>query len=564
MQAAADVERPLLIVMGALEPSAEAVGVLLEALDSDPMIGFAVPRLGNARGDGIARLDAGGDRHIDELPRRLLAEIPDTYNVADGPARCLLIKPAVLGNFRGLDGQFLTLDAALWHWVGQARRCGFRTLVCNRAVVASRSMERPQPPAALAFQRLPDVDRVRLRDALPDIDRAQAEFGTRQVSPIETRLARALPQAYAERPSLLLDVRNIVPGMNGTTMAALGIGRGLHTLGSGWDVALLASRDAARFHSLDSSFPEWPTYTRVPDRQFTVALRLSQPWHIDELLDLHALAAFNVHFFLDTIAWDIAYTAPRHLDGTWRFMADHADALMFDSDFTRQQLVRRFPAAATVRGLVCHYSFDLTEYVHPDISPRADDERFIFVVGNGYDHKDVTRTIDLLTRAFPYEKIVGLGSAAGSRPGVTVLESGTLSEHEVHRLYAGAAAVVFPSFYEGFGFPVLTTLAYGRPVLARRSALLEEIAACCPAGRGRLVPFDRREDLVELVGRLLHGRAVPEHPLGTGLDGKPAKSWRDSAAGMIQFLDDLTADVSRSRWRQRDHVARQLRAARAG
>ncbi|HYT68459.1 MAG TPA: hypothetical protein VEL51_18680, partial [Vicinamibacterales bacterium] len=129
MVAAADAERPLLIVIGAIEPSAEPLGVLLEALDSDPMIGFAVPRLGNARGDGIARLDVGGDRQIDELPRRILAEIPDTYIVADAPARCLLIKPSVLANFGGLDDRFLTLDAALWHYAGQARRCGFRTLV---------------------------------------------------------------------------------------------------------------------------------------------------------------------------------------------------------------------------------------------------------------------------------------------------------------------------------------------------------------------------------------------------------------------------------------------------
>ncbi len=382
------------------------------------------------------------------------------------------------------------------------------------------------------------------------------------MAPVETRLARALPGAYGERPSLLLDVRNIVSGMNGTTMAALGVGRGLHALSSSWDVALLAARDAAKFHNLGATFPGWPVYTRVPDRQFTVALRLSQPWHVEELLDLHALSAFNVYFFLDTISWDIAYTAPRHLDGTWRFMADQADALMFDSEFTRQQLVRRFTSAAGTRSLVCHYSFDLSEYVYPDIAPCPDDDPFIFVVGNGYDHKDVARTIDLLTRAFPYQKIVGLGAAADSTSRVTVLESGTLSEHDVHRLYAGALAVVFPSFYEGFGFPVLTTLAYGRPLLARRSPLLDEIAACCPAGSGSVVPFDRREDLVELVGRLLHGRDVPELQLGKALDNGRPKSWTDIAANMIRFLEDLAGDPSRSRWRSREHVARQLMAAR--
>ena len=44
------------------------------------------------------------------------------------------------------------------------------------------------------------------------------------------------------------------------------------------------------------------------------------------MIDLHEAAAYNAYLFLDTISWDTAYPAPRHLDGTWRFMADHADA----------------------------------------------------------------------------------------------------------------------------------------------------------------------------------------------------------------------------------------------
>src|SRR5262252_2206781 len=97
-------------------------------------------------------------------------------------------------------------------------------------------------------------------------------------------------------------------------------------------------------------------------------------------------------------------------------------------------------------------------------------------VGNAYDHKDVARTIELLTVAFPFEPIVALGPAPAPTPRVTVFESGTLSEIELHRLYADSRAVVFPSFYEGFGLPIVTTLAYGGTLLARRSALLSEIA----------------------------------------------------------------------------------------
>ena len=563
MSAAANSGRPLLVLIGGIEPGCEAVGVLLAALDDDPMIGFASPRLTGSSGHTIAALDEGGDRALPEMPRRLLAELPPSYLVADARSRCLLIKPDVLADFGQLDSRFQSLAGALWHYVGCARRCGFRTLVSNQVVVTDTGADGQRPSCTATFQSLPRRDQMLLRELLPEVERTQVEFGTRPIAAIETRLARALPLAYAARPSLLLDVRNCGRTMNGTAIAALGIAGGLQALGGDWEVALLARREASLAHELEHRFPEWPIYTSVPDRQFTIALRLSQPWHVDELIELHGLAAYNVFLFLDTISWDIAYPAPRHLDGTWRFLADQADGLVFISEFTRGRFLRRFAHGASVPQVVSHLSFDAADYIHPEVQAARDAPGPIFVVGNGYDHKDVSRTIELLTAAFPFEPIVALGPAPSPTPRVTVFESGTLSEPELHRLYAGSRAVVFPSFYEGFGLPIVTTLAYGGTLLARRSALLSEIAGESMPGQGRIVPFDRREDMVELVGRILHHKAVRELPLGGALAGGRPKSWRDVAATIATFAGELSSDLSRSRWRSRDHAIRQLLAARA-
>jgi hypothetical protein len=119
---------------------------------------------------------------------------------------------------------------------------------------------------------------------------------------------------------------------------------------------------------------------------------------------------------------------------------------------------------------------------------------------------------------------------------------------------------VFPSFYEGFGFPILTTLAYGGTLLARRSPLLDEIAAHC-APRGRIVAFDRREELVELIGRVLHGRDLTPLSMGTALQNGRPKSWLDVGKTVRDFLTDLSRDLARSHWRTRDHAIRQLMAA---
>ena len=366
LAAAGEDELPLLVLLGDVRPSAAAVGSLLEAVEADPMIGFASARLTGADDGSIARLDVAGDREIDELPRRVLAEIPDTYLVADAPGRCLLVKPVVGAEFRDLDVRFRSVAGALWHYMSRARRCGFRTVICNRAVVDAPGQARPCPPSTITARNLPEADRVLLRELSPDVEKTVVEFGTANAAVAETRLARALPHAYGARPSLLLDCRNIVSGMNGTTIAALGICRGLHKLAPEWDITLLSSKDASAFHELEASYPGWQIATTLPARQFTVALRLSQPWHIQEMIDLHVAAAYNAYLFLDTIAWDAAYPAPRHLDGTWQFMADHADGLVFISQYTRDRFRRRFRVRAGMREMVAYLSFDPADYVRAD------------------------------------------------------------------------------------------------------------------------------------------------------------------------------------------------------
>ena len=421
------------------------------------------------------------------------------------------------------------------------------------------------PCDAAAVQPLPAMsarDQGLLRRLVPDLDRAWQESRGSPWERFERLCTASIDTPKPPpRPSLLLDVRNVGPIYNGTTQAVLGIVNGLKVLQPKWDVALLANADGAVFHDFKRVYAGWPVHTTLPDRPFTAALRPSQPWHIQEMVDLHSVSLFNAYLLLDTIAWDIAYAAPPHLEGTWQFLADHADAFLFDSHFTRQRFVERFPSAGSVPGRVTHLSFDPTEYARTDVSSTSGGDEFILVIGNNLDHKDVRHTVEALASAFPFRHIRALGPADVVSPFVTAQRSGGLPELEMHRLYASAQFVVFPSFYEGFGFPILTALAYGRTVLARRSALLEEVAAQCDC-RGRLVVFDRREELVELIGRLVHGEPVPEHPLGLGLANGRPKTWRDVARDTLDFLESRVREPSRSRWTAREHAVRQLMAYR--
>lgn len=62
----------------------------------------------------------------------------------------------------------------------------------------------------------------------------------------------------------------------------------------------------------------------------------------------------------------------------------------------------------------------------------------------------------------------------------TVIEHNTLTDAEMVRWLRGAAAVLLPSFAEGFGFPVIEALALGVPVLCSDIAALRETGASVP------------------------------------------------------------------------------------
>jgi glycosyltransferase involved in cell wall biosynthesis len=63
--------------------------------------------------------------------------------------------------------------------------------------------------------------------------------------------------------------------------------------------------------------------------------------------------------------------------------------------------------------------------------------------------------------------------AAGARDALNVL--GVVSDARLDALYRDAAALVYPSLYEGFGLPVLEAMSRGTPVVAARASSVPEV-----------------------------------------------------------------------------------------
>lgn len=102
-------------------------------------------------------------------------------------------------------------------------------------------------------------------------------------------------------------------------------------------------------------------------------------------------------------------------------------------------------------------------------------------------------------------------------------------------LTAGARALVYPSFYEGFGLPVAQALAAGCPVIASGVSSLPEIIG----GAGLLVDPNSPADLMSAIARISDSGSLSERLKSAGRERARLFSWERAARQSFDYFRTL-------------------------
>jgi glycosyltransferase involved in cell wall biosynthesis len=175
---------------------------------------------------------------------------------------------------------------------------------------------------------------------------------------------------------------------------------------------------------------------------------------------------------------------------------------------------------------------------------------YILSVATTQPHKNLDGLIEamrILGTDRPAQRLVLVGAAGTADAGLrrrvaeagldrSILFGGRVNDETLDALYRGAALFVYPSLYEGFGFPLLEAMQRGVAVLSSEATSLPEV------GGDAVAYVDARSPaaIASEIGRLLDDPERRARLVSAGRARVDEFSWRRAAKETLAVYERLT------------------------
>ncbi|ECS4498438.1 glycosyltransferase family 1 protein, partial [Salmonella enterica subsp. enterica serovar Kentucky] len=153
------------------------------------------------------------------------------------------------------------------------------------------------------------------------------------------------------------------------------------------------------------------------------------------------------------------------------------------SNFSKERIVAW--SGVNPNKIVTVYN-GVSSLFNADVKPLNLGYKYLLCVGNRKTHKNEKCVISAFAKADidPAIKLVFTGNPCNDLEKLIIQHGlservkffGFVSEKDLPSLYKGSLGLVFPSLYEGFGLPVVESMACGIPVLTSLTSSLPEVA----------------------------------------------------------------------------------------
>jgi len=170
------------------------------------------------------------------------------------------------------------------------------------------------------------------------------------------------------------------------------------------------------------------------------------------------------------------------------------------------------------------------------LKPKYKDVGLVIAGAKGWKCEDIFKEANIWTSNVPLTTPnVGTTFGVNNSSDVAnnrIIFTGQLSDEERFLYYRAASIFIYPSFFEGFGFPPLEAMSCGTPVITSRTSSLPEVVGGAAV---TIDPYDVKE--LELwITKLLDDKNLSDLMVKRGIEQASKFSWQDTAVRTLEVL----------------------------
>ena len=240
---------------------------------------------------------------------------------------------------------------------------------------------------------------------------------------------------------------------------------------------------------------------------------------------------------------------------TW-YATKRAHTILTISEFSKQEIIKYYHVDPS-RITVVYNGYDHETYVPASLTTTIADalvlkqwdltaRNYIFTIAPLEKKKNHPTLIDafaIIKQSFPDLQLVITGKARLAKEEVLgkianspykddIKYVGWIDEEQKIALLRNAAVFAFPSFYEGFGLPVIEAQSCHIPVVCANAASLPEVG-----GQGALYhEVASPEDLASKVIAVLSDTSLSQYLIQKGIENVKRFSWGECARKTLEVL----------------------------
>ena len=228
----------------------------------------------------------------------------------------------------------------------------------------------------------------------------------------------------------------------------------------------------------------------------------------------------------------------KYLRWSTKYALKNARKIIAVSENTKRDLIELYGGQPEKIEVVYHGC-----NIRPNVRPLASNNYpFILFIGRLEAKKNIQgliKAFNLLKKKYqiPHKLILVGPRGYGYQEfkSQDVIEKGYISQEEKSQLLESADLFVLPSFYEGFGMPILEAQAVGCPVITSNVSSMPEVA-----GQGALLIKPKNiEEISKAMYKVISDKEFKKDLIAKGYQNIKKFSWQKCAQETLKILEEI-------------------------